>query len=194
MRRLIQLASVAAALMGFAAPASRLHAEDVNVGDKAPVFTAKDDTGKDWKSADHVGKKIVVVYFYPADCTGGCTKQAIGFTKDAKALADMDVEVVGVSGDSVSNHQLFKKKESLGITLLADMDGKVAEAFGVPFTPGEKSVKATIDGKEETLVRGVTTQRWTFIIGKDGKIAHKNNMVKAAEDSANVISIVKTLK
>lgn len=194
MRRLTQLASVAAALLCFAAPASRVHADDVKVGDKAPVFSAKDDTGKEWKSADHVGKKIVVVYFYPADCTGGCTKQAIGFTKDAKTLADMNVEVVGVSGDSVSNHQLFKKKESLGITLLADMDGKVAEAFGVPFTPGEKSVKATIDGKEETLVRGVTTQRWTFIIGKDGKIAHKNDMVKAADDSANVISIVKTLK
>ncbi len=94
----------------------------------------------------------------------------------------MNVEVVGVSGDSVSNHQLFKKKESLGITLLADEDGKVAEAFGVPFTPGEKSVKATIDGKEETLVRGVTSKRWTFIVGKDGKIVHKNEMVNAAED------------
>lgn len=194
MRRLTQLASVAAALLCFAAPASRVHADDVKVGDKAPVFSAKDDTGKEWKSADHVGKKIVVVYFYPADCTGGCTKQAIGFTKDAKKLTDMNVEVVGVSGDSVSNHQLFKKKESLGITLLADEEGKVAEAFGVPFTPGEKSVKATIDGKEETLVRGVTSKRWTFIIGKDGKIVHKNEMVNAAEDSANVISVVKTLK
>ena len=100
----------------------------------------------------------------------------------------------GVSGDSVKNHQLFKKKESLGVTLLADEDGHVAQAFGVPFTAGKKEVKATIDGHEETLLRGGTAKRWTFIIGKDGKVVHKNEMVDAANDSQNVIEIVRGLK
>ena len=56
------------------------------VGSPAPVFEALDDTGKPWKSADHVGKGVVVVYFYPADMTGGCTKQACGFRDDMQVL------------------------------------------------------------------------------------------------------------
>ena len=57
-------------------------AEGVNVGDPAPVFQSTDDQAKVWKSTDHVGKKILVVYFYPADLTGGCTKQACSFRDD----------------------------------------------------------------------------------------------------------------
>ena len=192
MVRLAQIASVAA--LSLFVTIQETGAADLKVGDKAPTFSVKDDSGKDWKSADHFGKKIVVVYFYPADCTGGCTKQAIGFTKDAKALADLGVEVVGVSGDSVRNHQLFKKRDSLTVTLLADEKGEVAEAFGVPYTPGAKEVKVMIDGKEEVLVRGVTTKRWTYVVGKDGKVAYKNEMVNAAEDSQKIIEVVKGLK
>ncbi len=167
---------------------------DLKVGDAAPKFTVKDDSGKDWKSADHVGKKIVVVYFYPADMTNGCTKQACGFRDDMAKLSGKDVEVVGVSGDSVRNHQLFKKAHDLNFALLADTDGKVAEKFGVPVTPGEKTVKATIDGKEEALTRSVTTARWTFVIDKAGKIAQKNSSVKAADDSKAILELVETLK
>ena len=192
MVRFARFASVAALVLFATVKDSG--AADLKVGDKAPTFTAMDDSGKEWKSEDHFGKKIVVVYFYPADCTGGCTKQAIGFTKDAKTLADLGVEVVGVSGDSVRNHQLFKKKESLTVTLLADEKGEVAEAFGVPYTPGAKEVKAVIDGKDEILVRGVTTKRWTYVVGKDGKVAYKNEMVDAAGDSKKIIEVVKGLK
>ncbi|MFO0945540.1 MAG: peroxiredoxin [Planctomycetota bacterium] len=166
---------------------------DLKVGDKAPVFEVLDDAGKAWKSADHVGKKIVVVYFYPADMTGGCTKQACGFRDDLAKLASKDVEVVGVSGDSVRNHQLFKKAHKLNFTLLADTEGKVADAFGVPVTREEKSVKATIGGQEEILVRNVTAKRWTFVIGKDGKIAAKNTSVMAADDSKAILKEVEKL-
>src|SRR5207248_828273 len=106
------------------------------VGDPAPKFESIDDTGKAWKSADFVGKKVLVVYFYPADMTGGCTKQACGFRDDMKKLADKGVEVVGVSGDSVENHKFFKEFHKLNFTLLADEKGEVAKAFGVPVTPG----------------------------------------------------------
>ena len=70
------------------------------VGDKAPAFQSVDENGKTWKSTDHVGKKIVVLYFYPADFTGGCTAQACGFRDNLKDLSSKNVEVVGVSGDS----------------------------------------------------------------------------------------------
>ncbi len=169
-------------------------AADLKVGDAAPSFTVKDDSGADWKSAEHVGKKIVVVYFYPADMTGGCTKQACGFRDDMAKLSSKEVEVVGVSGDSVRNHQLFKKAHELNFALLADTDGKVAEKFGVPVTAGEKTVKATIDGKEESLTRSVTTARWTFVIDKQGKIAQKNTSVKAAEDSKAILELIEKLK
>ena len=167
---------------------------DLKVGDAAPVFQAMDDQGKTWKSSDVVGKKLIVVYFYPADMTGGCTKQACGFRDDMKKLEEKDVVVVGVSGDSVRNHQLFKKAENLNFTLLADEEGKVANAFGVPFTKGEKSVKAVVDGKEETLTRGGTAQRWTFLVDRDGKIALKNTQVKAAEDSKAILEKVEELQ
>ena len=167
---------------------------DLKVGDPAPEFEVEDDKGEPWKPQDHFGKKIVVVYFYPADMTGGCTKQACAFRDDFLKLEDEGVEVVGVSGDSAANHRLFKKAHNLNFALLADVDGKVADAFGVPVTREEKSVKATIDGKEEVLTRHVTAKRWTFVIGTDGKIASKNTSVVAADDSKAIMEVVARLK
>ena len=195
MIRQVCLLGIVAGLLGWTSTTAFAQTGvDLKIGDAAPVFEAKDDAGKDWKSADHVGKKVIVVYFYPADMTGGCTKQACGFRDDMKSLTEKGVEVVGVSGDSVKNHELFKKEYQLNFPLLADTNGKVAEAFGVPFTPGEKTFEAKIDGKVVPFVRTVTTQRWTFVIDKHGKIAAKNTMVKAAEDSKAIQELVEKLK
>ncbi len=168
-------------------------ATSLNVGDQAPVFQAIDDSGQDWKSTDHVGKKIVVVYFYPADLTGGCTKQACGFRDHYAELTAAGVEVLGVSGDSVENHQLFKKEHQLNFPLLADHDGKVAKAFGVPLREGA-TIKKPVGGVEKELTRGVTASRWTFVIDMDGKIIHKNTAVEAASDSQKVLKLVQSLK
>jgi len=137
--------------------AGALSAEDkavaLKVGDDAPIFESVDDTGAAWKSEDHIGKHIVVVYFYPADCTGGCTAQAKAYRDDAEKLKAEGIEVVGVSADSVENHKVFKKQQNLNFTLLADPEGKVAHAFGVPFTAGEGKAKTKIEGEEITLLR-----------------------------------------
>ena len=162
--------------------------------DLAPTFEAPDDAGKAWKSADHVGKKILVVYFYPASFTGGCTKQACAFRDDMKSFTEKDVEIVGVSGDSVANQEAFKKHHNLNFTLLADEKGQVGQAFGVPTKVESKTVKFKIDDKEQEFTRGATIQRWTFVIGKDGKVAYKNTQVKAAEDSKAVLEAVSKLK
>src|SRR5436190_3110718 len=86
---------------------------DLKVGDPAPAFSAKDDAGNDWKSSDHVGTKILVVYFYPASFTGGCTKQACAYRDDQKTLAAAGAEVIGVSGDEVRHEDAFKKFHKL---------------------------------------------------------------------------------
>ena len=166
----------------------------LEVGDEAPEFTLKDDQGEDWSSEDHYGEKIVVVYFYPADMTGGCTKQACGFRDDLAKLEDEEVEVVGISGDSVRNHQLFKKAHDLNFTLLADPKGEVAEKFGVPYKLGEESIEREIDGQLEVLTRTATISRWTFVIDRDGRIAMKNDKVNAAEDSQAILEFVEELK
>jgi thioredoxin-dependent peroxiredoxin len=176
-------------VMGFGMNAARA----VEVGDKAPSFEATDDQGKPWNSADHVGKGVLVVYFYPADLTGGCTKQACGYRDDMQALKDKGVEVVGVSGDSVKNHQLFKKVKDLNFTLLADEKGEITKAFGVPTKPG-RMIPRNVGGKTQSLKTSVIAARWTFVIDKSGKIAMKNTKVNAPEDAKAIMSVVQSLK
>lgn len=167
---------------------------DLKVGDKAPEFTSVDDQGKPWKSTDHVGKKVVVVYFYPADLTGGCTKQACGFRDDSEKLKAKGVEVVGVSGDSVENHKLFKKEMKLDFTLLADEKGDVAKKFGVPVSKGGVFKYKAADGTVTPLTRGVSTARVTFVIAPDGTIASREAVKDAGGDSKRIMEVVEKLK
>lgn len=161
----------------------------LSVGDPAPSFEAVDDQGKSWKSSDFVGKKILVVYFYPADFTGGCTKQACSFRDDMEKITAKGVEVVGVSGDSAKTHAMFKKQHNLNFTLLADEKGELARKFGVPTKAGG-AVKIKFDGQDLTVERGVTASRWTFVISKDGKLAYKNDKVNPAEDSKQILALI----
>lgn len=177
----------------LAAVSAGYAAVDLMVGDAAPKFEATADTGTTWKSEDHVGKKIVVLYFYPASFTGGCTAQAKAFRNDVKAFGDQDVEIVGMSGDTVRAQAAFKKLNALNFTLLSDETGAVAGMFGVPTKPGG-TVKQKIGGKVEEFTRGVTIERWTFVIDKAGKIAYKNTKVNPARDSQAVLDLLKTLK
>jgi peroxiredoxin Q/BCP len=163
---------------------------EVKVGDPAPTFESTDDQGNTWKSADHVGKKILVVYFYPADLTGGCTKQACSYRDDMSKLADKGVEVVGISGDSAKNHEVFKKVEKLNFTLLADEEGSVAKKFGVPLHKGGDFPTKDADGNPIVLKRGVTAERWTFVINKDGKIIYKNAKVNPTQDSKQILELI----
>jgi thioredoxin-dependent peroxiredoxin len=163
---------------------------ELKVGDPAPAFEARDDQDRSWKSDGVVGKKWVVIYFYPGDFTPGCTAQAKAFKEQMNKLTDLGVEVVGVSGDSVKSHDLFKKAEKLNFTLLSDEDGAVAKKFGVPFGPGGKAKGKDADGKPVEIERAGTAARWTFIIGKDGKIAYKNTKVLPADDAKKVTEFI----
>jgi peroxiredoxin Q/BCP len=124
------------------------------VGDTAPLIEGKDQHGKSWKLADVVGKKVVLLYFYPKDDTPGCTKEACGFRDRMAELKKDKVEVIGVSFDSSASHQKFIAKYNLNFPLLADTDGKIADAYGVRMTGRDMA------------------RRVSFLIGLDGKIAH----------------------
>jgi len=167
---------------------------DLTVGDPAPVFSATNDQGKPWKSADLVGKKHIVVYFFPAAFTSGCRVQAQQFRDNMNALNEKGIVVIGISGDSVMAHALFKKAEKLNFTLLADEDGGIARKFGVPLGKGGVVRTKDADGKRLELTRTVTASRWTFLIGLDGKIAYKNTKVEPAADSKQVGAFIEKLR
>ncbi len=177
----------------FATIVCQLHAQDeqLKVGDRVPQFRAVADNGETWKSKNFIGRKNLVVYFYPAAMTGGCTKQACAYRDAQEDLSSVDAEVVGISGDEVKNLELFKLANNLNFTLLSDPDGEIASLFGVPVREGEKSIEREVDGNLHTLIRGVTTSRWTFIIDKTGKVIYKSTEVNAAEDSKAVLEALK---
>jgi thioredoxin-dependent peroxiredoxin len=180
--------------MGGIAAAADEKKVDLKVGDAAPAFAGTDDKSLPWKSADRVGKKYIVIYFYPGDFTPGCMRQAQAFRDNMNKLAAQGVEVVGVSGDALTTHQLFKKDQKLNFTLLADEDGSLAKKFGVPVGKGGEVKVKDADGKPVTLKRAVTAARWTFIIGKDGKIAYKNTRVNPGQDSKQVADFIEKLE
>jgi peroxiredoxin Q/BCP len=181
-------------LMAFSlAGAARAQDAGLDVGDEAPAFEATTADEQTWRSEDYVGEKILVVYFYPAAMTGGCTKQACAFRDDRTTLTQLGAEVVGISGDPVRNLQVFKKAHRLNFTLLSDADGTIARAFGVPVRAGG-TVKQQLEGTEVTLTRDLTTARWTFIIDRDGTIAYKDTEVDAAGDSKAVIAALKDMQ
>lgn len=179
-------------LLQFSAQSAGAQDMSVEPGDTAPEFEAISAEGDLWKSSDHVGQKILVVYFYPAAMTGGCTDQACSFRDDRTTLTEMGAEVVGVSGDQVSSLQVFKRVNNLNFPLLSDEDGSVARAFGVPVGEGG-SITRVVDGEEIILNRDVSTARWTFIIDLEGKIVYKDTEVDAAGDSQTVISAIEQL-
>jgi len=197
MRNLLRIPLVASLLIplaGLALAGADEKKVDLKVGDTAPVFQSTDDQGRTWKSADHLGEKYIVVYFYPGDFTPGCTVQAKKFQDNMNKLYDHGAEVVGVSGDSAKTHALFKETYKLTFTLVADEKGSLAKEFGVPLSPGAQVKTRDANKKVLTLKREITTARWTFVIGLDGKILYKNTRVNPVEDSKQISAILEKLE
>lgn len=149
------------------------------VGTPAPSFKLPATGGKSIGLDDFKGKKTVVLYFYPRADTPGCTTEACGFRD---ALADYDkqgIAVLGISPDPIANVENFSAKFALNFPLLADADHAVADAYGV-------WVEKENYGKKYWGVA-----RTTFIIGKDGRIAHVFEKVKADGHDKEVLAWLK---
>lgn len=130
----------------------------IEAGDKAPAFTLTADDGQKVRLADLKGRPVVL-YFYPADDTPGCTKEACAFRDAQSKLAKSGAVVLGVSPDDAASHGKFRDKFSLNFPLLADPDHKVADKYGAW---REKNMY----GKKSMGI-----QRSTFLIDADGKVA-----------------------
>ncbi len=162
----------------------------LQVGDHAPGFVANDQDGNLWKFEDHLGKGYMIVYFYPAAMTGGCTKQACSYRDQKSGFDNMKVEIIGISGDPVKNLKYFQEAQQLNFTLLSDVSGEIAMKFGVPLGQGGV-ITRNIHGEDKTLARMVTASRWTFVIDPQGQIVYKDAEVNATEDSQKVIDFVR---
>ncbi len=143
-------------------------------GDAAPDFTAKNQAGDEVKLADYKGERIVL-YFYPKDDTPGCTKQACSLRDGFPKLKANNITVLGVSTDDEKSHRKFIEKYDLPFTLLADTDKEIVNKYGVY---GEKNMY----GKKY-----MGTNRTTFLIDEDGKIAKIMKKVKVAEHADEVL-------
>ncbi len=166
---------------------------EIKQGEKVEAFNANDDKSLLWTSKESFNKDYLIVYFYPAAMTPGCTKQACAYRDNVKELEALGAQVVGVSGDSVVNLAAFKKMHQLNFPLLSDVNGLIAKRFGVPLRSGGK-INREIDGQKLDFFRAASMSRWTFVIDKEGKIVYKNTKVQATEDSKTVIEILKALK
>ncbi len=163
--------------------------KSLKVGETVAQFSAVDDNGNPWALSDFLGKKIIVIYFYPAAMTGGCTKQACSYRDELGSLEEYGVKVLGVSGDYPESLRYFRKAHNLNFTLLSDPEGKIATLFGVPLRDGGE-ITREVDGKQVVLKRGVTASRQTFVIGKDGKLIYVNQSVNAAADAQQVLELI----
>ncbi len=149
-------------------------ADPLAVGAPAPVLTATDQDGKPVNLGDIYAKGTTLVYFYPKSGTPGCTAQACSLRDSFATLQAKGLQIVGVSHDSPDSQKKFQENYQLPFTLIADSDGKVATAFGVPMTLG-------------------ITKRQSFII-KDGKIAWTSLKAKTKEAAQEVQAALDSLK
>jgi peroxiredoxin Q/BCP len=143
-------------------------------GDLAPAFSLPDQDGSTVSLGDFAGRRVVV-YFYPADDTPGCTKEACQFSDLVDDYAALGVQVIGISPDGGTKHQKFRAKYGLKIALLSDTDHKVMESYGA-FGP------KTLYGRKT-----VGVIRSTFLVGPDGRIERAWHNVRADGHAAKVL-------
>ena len=153
---------------------------DIEPGRPAPAVTLPRDGGGEVSLADFVGKKVVL-YFYPKDDTSGCTLEAIEFTAKLPEFAAAGAVVLGVSKDSVKSHDKFRDKHALGLILLSDETGDVAERYGVW---GEKSMYGR---------KYLGIDRSTFLVDEQGRLARIWRKVRVPGHVEEVLEAVRSL-
>jgi thioredoxin-dependent peroxiredoxin len=127
----------------------------VDVGSVAPDFTLSSQSGTLVSLKDFLGKRPVVLFFYPKDDTPGCTRQACAIRDEFEEFAKLDAEVIGISSDSVASHERFAERHDLPFTLLSDEGGRVRRLYGVPNAFGLFPGRVTYVIDEEGVVRHV---------------------------------------
>ena len=148
----------------------------LKVGDKIPNFITKDTKGNDFDSTSIVGKKPLVIYFYPKDNTPGCTAEACSFRDLYEDFVDLGAEVIGISSDSVASHQKFTKQYKLPFILLSDSDKKIRSLFGVP-----------------SGMFGLLPGRVTYVVDKEGIIQMIFDSMLAGKHISKALTAIKKI-
>jgi peroxiredoxin Q/BCP len=148
----------------------------LQIGDKIPGFKGKDTDGNDFDSQDIIGKKPLVIYFYPKDNTPGCTAQACSFRDQYEDFTVLGAEVIGISSDSVASHQKFSKQYKLPFILLSDADKKIRNLFGV-----------------SSIMFGLLPGRVTYVADKNGIIKLVFNSMMATKHISKALETVREI-
>lgn len=147
----------------------------MKIGERIPAFQALDHEGKAVSIDPDELKHPIVIYFYPKDDTPGCTKEACSFRDEYETFSDANVEVYGISADSVEDHRHFRSKHRLPFTLLSDPDNAIRKQFGV-----------------RGNLLGLLPGRVTFVIDANGTVVHQFNSqlnaVKHVQESLDAIA------
>lgn len=150
----------------------------IEAGSQIPVFSLPDQNGKEFSITSVLGKKNLVIYFYPKDDTPGCTKEACSFRDQYEVFAEADAVIIGISGQSVESHKQFAEKHHLNFTILSDEGDRVRKQFGVPVN-----------------FLGLLPGRVTYIVDKSGKVVYVfNSQTQATKHVDEALRILKGLK
>ncbi|MHB1907688.1 MAG: peroxiredoxin [Nitrososphaerales archaeon] len=146
----------------------------IKVGDKAPLFEAATDQGTKFSMQEEIGKKNIVLYFYPKDMTSGCTAEACGFRDEWDKIVSLGATVIGVASQDEKSHQEFKKRNNLPFDLLVDQGGKIREMYGA---------------------KGfLIPSRVTFVIDKQGVVRFVfNSQLRVAKHVSEALKVLEKL-
>ena len=152
----------------------------MKISDKMPNKKYIIGTNKEFKASDFKGKKTVI-YFYPKDDTPGCTKEAIDFSELKKEFEALNVAIFGISKDSIDKHEKFKKKHTLSVELISDIDGDICDSFGV-------WVEKSMYGKKYMGI-----ERSTFLFDEEQNLIKFWRNVKVKNHVNEVLESIKNL-
>lgn len=146
----------------------------INIGSKVPGFVLPDQHGKDFDIETVLGKKNLVIYFYPKNETPGCTKEACTFRDSYEEFKEYNAEVIGISADSAGSHKSFADNHRLPFILLSDSENTVRKMFGVP-----------------SDMLGLIPGRVTYIVDKEGVVRHLfRSQLKAAKHVEEALDVL----
>ena len=150
----------------------------IKIGSRIPAFILPDQNGDLFDINSVIGKKNLVIYFYPKDESPGCTAQACSFRDQFEVFREADAVIIGISGQSVKSHKEFAEKHRLSFTLLSDEGDKIRKQFGVPAN-----------------FLGMLPGRVTYIADKTGKVIHIfNSQMQATKHVDEALMILKELQ
>lgn len=151
---------------------------EIKIGSSIPSFTLPDQNGNLFNIDTVIGKKNLVIYFYPKDDSPGCTAQACSFRDQFEVFSEANAVIIGISGQSVKSHKEFAEKHHLSFTLLSDEGNKIRKLFGVP-----------------TNLLGLLPGRVTYVADKTGKVIYIfNSQIQATKHVDEALRILKESK